>query len=82
MSKNHDTLAIRALVLSVFMTNGRLVDAGMGANGAPDKVAMDKSGANKAAIDAINAGRAAPILVLQVNILTRSLSRTIAPSGG
>jgi putative transposase len=29
----------------------------MGANGDPDKVAMDKSGANKAAIDAINAGR-------------------------
>lgn len=38
----------------------------MGANGAPDKVAIDKSGANKAAIDAINAGRDLPILVRQV----------------
>ena len=28
----------------------------MGANGDPDKVAKDKSGANKAATDAINAG--------------------------
>jgi transposase-like protein len=30
---------------------------------------MDKSGANKAAIDAINAGRAVPILVRQVKYL-------------
>src|ERR1700712_4425533 len=30
---------------------------------------MDKSGANKAAIDAINAGRALPILVRQVKYL-------------
>ena len=35
----------------------------MGANGAPEKVAMDKRGANKAAIGAINAGRSLPILV-------------------
>ena len=41
----------------------------MGANGDPDKVAMDKSGANKAAIDAINAGRDVPILVRQVKYL-------------
>ena len=41
----------------------------MGANGDPDKVAMDKSGANKAAMDAINAGRAMPILVRQVKYL-------------
>ena len=32
----------------------RFFDKAMGANGDPDKVAMDKSGANKAAIDAIN----------------------------
>jgi putative transposase len=44
----------------------RFFDKAMGANGDPDKVAMDKSGANKAAIDAINAGRAVPILVRQV----------------
>jgi transposase-like protein len=42
-------------------------DKAMGANGDPEKVAMDKSGANKAAIDAINAARDAPIVVRQVN---------------
>ena len=41
----------------------------MGANGDPDKVAMDKSGANKAAIDAINANRDVPIVVRQVKYL-------------
>lgn len=40
----------------------RFLDKAMGANGAPDKVAMDKSGANKAALDAINAGRSLRIL--------------------
>ena len=44
----------------------RFFDKAMGANGDPDKVAMDKSGANKSAIDAINAGRDVPILVRQV----------------
>ena len=44
----------------------RFFDKAMGANGDPDKVAMDKSGANKAAIDAINAARNIPILVRQV----------------
>ena len=39
----------------------RFFDKAMGANGDPDKVAMDKSGANKAAIDAINTGRNVPI---------------------
>jgi putative transposase len=47
----------------------RFFDKAIGANGDPDKVAMDKSGANKAAIDAINAGRAVPILVHQVKYL-------------
>ena len=41
----------------------------MGANGDPGKVTMDKSGANKAAIDAINAGRDVPIVVRQVKYL-------------
>ncbi len=41
----------------------------MGANGDPDKVAMDNSGANKAAIDAINAGRDVPIVVRQIKYL-------------
>jgi putative transposase len=47
----------------------RFFDKAMGANGDPEKVAMDKSGANKAAIDAINAGRGVPILVRQVKYL-------------
>jgi putative transposase len=38
-------------------------------NGAPNKVAMDKSGANKAAIDEINGVRAVPIIVRQVKYL-------------
>ena len=44
-------------------------DMAMGANGDSDKVAMDKSGANNAAIDAINAGRDVQILVHQVKYL-------------
>src|SRR5471030_273846 len=47
----------------------RFFNKAMGANGDPEKVAMDKSGANKAAIDAINAGRDVPILVRQVKYL-------------
>ena len=39
------------------------------ANGDPDKLAMDKSGANKAAIEAINTCRDVPILVRQVKYL-------------
>ena len=47
----------------------RFFDKAMGANGDPNKVAMDKSVANKAAIDTINAGRTVPILVRQVKYL-------------
>jgi transposase-like protein len=47
----------------------RFFDKAMGANGDPEKVTMDKSGANKAAIDAINAGRDVPIVVRQVKYL-------------
>ena len=47
----------------------RFFDKAMGANGDPGKVTMDKSGANKAAIDAINAGRDVPIVVRQVKYL-------------
>ena len=35
----------------------------------PEKVTMDKSGANKAAIDGTNAGRETPIVVRQVKYL-------------
>ena len=41
----------------------RAVDKAMRTNGDPEKVAMDKSGANKAAIDAINETRDDPIIV-------------------
>ena len=47
----------------------RFFDKAMGANGVPEKIAMDKSGANKAAVDAINARRSLPILVRQVKYL-------------
>jgi transposase-like protein len=47
----------------------RFFDKAMGANGYPEKVAMDKSGSNKAAIDAINADLAVPILARQVKYL-------------
>jgi transposase-like protein len=47
----------------------RFFDKAMAANGSPGKVAMDKSGANKAAIDELNADRAALINVRQVKYL-------------
>jgi hypothetical protein len=54
-------------------------DKPMGANGDPDKVSIDKSGADKEAIDATNAGLDVPILVRQVNTSATLLSRTIVP---
>ena len=64
----------------------RFFDKAMAANGDPNKVAMDKSGANKAAIDAINAGRAVPIVVRQVKYLNniveqahRAIKRVTSP---
>ena len=64
----------------------RFFNKAMGANGDPDKVAMDKSGANKAAIDAINAGRDVPIVVRQVKYLNnvveqdhRAIKRVTSP---
>jgi transposase-like protein len=63
----------------------RFFDKAMGANGEPGKIAMDKSGANKAAIDAINAGRDVPVAMgrswcARLSISTTSSSRTTAPS--
>jgi transposase-like protein len=64
----------------------RFFDKAMGANGDPEKVAMDKSGANKAAIDAVNTGRDKPILVRQVKYLNniveqdhRAIKRVTTP---
>ena len=47
----------------------RFFDKAMQANSVPDKVTMDKSGANKAAIDEINANREKPMVVRQVKYL-------------
>ena len=58
----------------------------MAANGEPDKFAMDKSVANKAAIDANNTGRDVQILVRQVKYLNniveqchRAIERVTSP---
>ncbi len=51
------------------LTAKRFFDKAMGANGDPDKVAMDKRGVSKAAIDVINAGRDVPILVRQAKYI-------------
>ncbi|WP_332878006.1 IS6 family transposase [Massilia sp. S19_KUP03_FR1] len=53
----------------------RFFDKAMGANGDPERVAMDKSGANKAAFDAINAGRSLPTLVRQVKYLNNIIEQ-------
>ena len=58
----------------------RFFDKAMEANGLPNKVAMDKSGPNEAAIDAINAGCDMPILVRQgkyLNNIVEQDHRTI-----
>ena len=47
----------------------RFFDKAMQGNSVPEKVTMDKSGANKAAIDEINANREKPMVVRQVKYL-------------
>src|ERR1035437_6707471 len=47
----------------------RFFDKAMQTNGVPAKVNLDKSGANKAAMDAINAGSGISIIVRQVKYL-------------
>jgi putative transposase len=47
----------------------RFFDKAMQDHGVPEKVTMDKSGANKAAIDEMSAGREIPIVVRQVKYL-------------
>ena len=49
----------------------RFFEKAMKANGVPDKVAMDKSGANKAAMNEIDTSQDLPILVQQVKYLNR-----------
>jgi len=48
-------------------TARRFFDKAMREHGAPAKIAMDKSGANKASSEAINSGMTVPIIVRQVN---------------
>lgn len=60
----------------------RLFNKAIESNGDPGKLAMDKSGANKAAIDTINAGRDVPILLYQVkylNNIAKQNHRAIKP---
>lgn len=47
----------------------RFFDKAMRDNDVPEKVTMDKSGTNKAAIDELNASREIPIVVRQVKYL-------------
>ena len=47
----------------------RFFEKAMKASGVPEKVAMDKSGANKAAMDEINARGETPVIVRQVKYL-------------
>jgi putative transposase len=47
----------------------RFFEKAMRHNGDPEKVTMDKSGANKAAIDGINQDRELPIVVCQIKYL-------------
>ena len=47
----------------------RFFDKAMQTNDVPEKVTMDKSGANKAAIDEINARGETPIIVRQIKYL-------------
>ena len=47
----------------------RFFDKAMQANGVPEKVTIDKNGANKAAMDEINARGETPVIVRQVKYL-------------
>jgi len=67
----------------------RFFEKAMFENGMPDKIAMDKSGANKAAIDKINGGMAVPIAIRQVKYLNnivdqdhRAIKRVTRPMLG
>ena len=56
-------------------TATRFFEKAMRQNGDPEKVAMDKSGANKAAMDAINQDRNVPIEVRQVKYLNNIIEQ-------
>ena len=52
----------------------------IGLHGVPEKINIDKSGANTAAIQSIQADSGAPIEMRQSKYLTTSSNRTIGPS--
>jgi transposase-like protein len=58
----------------------RFFDKEMAANGVPAKLAMDKKGADKAAIDELNTSRGVLITVRKSNTSAIFLSRTIGRS--
>ena len=67
----------------------RFFEKAMRENGAPTKIVMDKSGANRAAIDEINGDKAVPITVRQVKYLNniveqdhRAIKRVTRPMLG
>jgi transposase-like protein len=51
-------------------------------NDVPGKLTMDKSGANKAAVDGLNMQREIPITIRRVKISTIPWNRIIVPSNG
>jgi putative transposase len=53
----------------------RFFDKAMQANGIPEKVTMDKSGANKAAIDQINESMEVPMFIQQVKYLNNIIEQ-------
>ena len=67
----------------------RFFDKAIRESGTPEKIAMDESGANKAAIDEINRGKAIPITVRQIKYLNniveqdhRAIKRLTKPMRG
>ena len=69
VDKDGKTVAFLLTAKRDMVAAKRFFDKAMRTNGDPEKVAMDRSGANKAAIDAINVGRGVPIVVRQVKYL-------------
>jgi|SRR5882762_3287743 len=57
----------------------RCFDKAMRDNGTPEKVTMDKSGANKAAIDEVNENRDLPIVARQVKYLNNIVEQDHRP---
>ncbi|WP_396271451.1 DDE-type integrase/transposase/recombinase [Granulicella arctica] len=61
-------------------TARRFFERAIERSGAPEKVTIDKSGSNVAALEDMNAGRRKRIVVRQVKYLNTSWSKTTVPS--